>query len=55
MNSGNPTSTPDVFGPLAKLATAKGWEVHDLLAGHLAMLTDPDDMATLLLELGSLR
>jgi hypothetical protein len=47
--AGNPPTTPDVFGPFAKLATAKGWEVYELVAGHLAMLTDPDDLAMLLM------
>jgi hypothetical protein len=51
--TGNPPTTPDVFGPFARLASAKGWEVYELAAGHLAMLTAPDDLATLLLELGS--
>jgi pimeloyl-ACP methyl ester carboxylesterase len=51
--TGNPPTTPDVFGPFAESARAKGWEVHELAAGHLAMLTAPDDVATLLLELGS--
>lgn len=51
--TGNPPTTPDVFGPFARLAAAKGWEVYELDAGHLAMLTAPDDLATLLLELGS--
>jgi pimeloyl-ACP methyl ester carboxylesterase len=51
--TGNPPTTPDVFGPSAQRARAKGWEVHELAAGHLAMLTAPDDVAAILLELGA--
>lgn len=51
--TGNPPKTPDVLGPFAEKSRADGWEVHELSAGHLAMLTAPDDVATLLLKLGS--
>lgn len=49
--TGNPATTPDLFGPSAAKARAKGWEVHELAEGHLAMLTAPRELAGLLLEL----
>jgi pimeloyl-ACP methyl ester carboxylesterase len=49
--TGNPPTTPDLFGPFAAKANAKGWEVRELPAGHLAMLTAPNQLAELLLEL----
>jgi len=48
-----PATTPDVFGPFAAKARALGWEVHDLAAGHLAMLTAPDALADLLVRIAS--
>ena len=48
--TGNPATTPDVFGPFAAKARAKGWQVHELATGHLAMLTAPREVAELLLE-----
>jgi pimeloyl-ACP methyl ester carboxylesterase len=51
--TGNPPTTPDVFGPFAGAARAKGWEVHALPAGHVAMLTAPDELAELLLEIAA--
>ena len=53
--TGNPPTTPDVFGPSAAKARALGWDVHDLAAGHLAMLTAPDELAALLLRIASRR
>jgi pimeloyl-ACP methyl ester carboxylesterase len=50
---GNPHPTPDVFGPFAAEAKAKGWEVHEIAAGHLAMLTAPRELAALLLEISA--
>jgi pimeloyl-ACP methyl ester carboxylesterase len=47
----NPPTTPDVFGPFAAKASAMGWDVYELAAGHLAMLTAPRELAALLLEL----
>jgi len=43
------TSTP-LFAPCAAKARANGWEVRELAAGHVAMLTAPDEVADLLLE-----
>jgi pimeloyl-ACP methyl ester carboxylesterase len=51
--TGNPTTTPDVFGPSAAKARAKGWEVREISTGHLAMLTAPSELAALLLELSA--
>ncbi len=51
--TGNPPTTPDVFGPFAAKARTLGWEVHDLAAGHLAMLTAPDELADLLVHIAS--
>jgi hypothetical protein len=45
--------TPDVFGPFAAGARAKGWKVHEISAGHLAMLTAPRELAALLLEVAA--
>ena len=50
---GNPPTTPDVFGPSAAKARAFGWDVHGLAAGHLAMLTAPDELAALLVRIAS--
>ncbi len=47
----NPPATPNVFGPFAAKARAWGWEVRELAAGHLAMLTAPRELAALLLAL----
>ncbi len=47
--TGNPSTTPDVFGPFAAKARAMGWEVRELPTGHLAMLTAPRELAALLL------
>jgi pimeloyl-ACP methyl ester carboxylesterase len=52
--TGNPPSTPDVFGPFARAARARGWDVRDLAAGHLAMLTAPAALAQLLLGMAAL-
>ena len=48
---GNPATTPDLFAPSAEKARAAGWHVHELAAGHLAMLTAPREVAELLLKL----
>ncbi len=48
---GNPATTPDVFGPFAAKASAKGWEVYTIAAGHLAMLTAPEEMVGILLAI----
>lgn len=50
--TGNPATTPDLFASSAQRARARGWRVHDLAAGHLAMLTAPRELADLLHELG---
>jgi pimeloyl-ACP methyl ester carboxylesterase len=49
----NPPTTPDVFGPFSAKARAKGWKVHEISAGHLAMLTAPRELAALLLEVAA--
>ena len=46
----NPATTPDVFRPFSVKARAKGWPVYELAAGHLAMLTAPQQVAELLLK-----
>jgi len=51
--TGNPATTPDVFGPFAAKARVKGWQVHELATGHLAMLTAPREVAELLLEVAA--
>ena len=40
-----------VFGPFANKAKAAGWVVREIATGHDAMLTAPDTVANLLLEL----
>lgn len=47
----NPPTTPDVFGPFAVTARAKGWNVREIATGHLAMLTAPVELAEMLQEL----
>jgi pimeloyl-ACP methyl ester carboxylesterase len=42
-----------VFQPHAERARAKGWPVHELFTGHEAMVTAPDELARLLLEIAS--
>lgn len=49
----NPPTTPDVFGPFAAQARAKGWKVREIATGHLAMLTAPRELARLLDELAA--
>lgn len=51
--TGKPPTTPDIFGPFAAKARAKGWKVYEISAGHLAMLTAPRELAALLLELSA--
>jgi pimeloyl-ACP methyl ester carboxylesterase len=48
---GGPTTTTPGFAPFASRARASGWEVRELAAGHMAMLTAPRDVAGSLLEL----
>jgi pimeloyl-ACP methyl ester carboxylesterase len=48
--TGNPATTPDLFASSATKARANGWPVHELAAGHLAMLTAPRELAALLLN-----
>jgi hypothetical protein len=49
--TGNPRTTPDVFGPFAAKARSAGWDVYEIATGHLAMLTAPHEVASLLLKL----
>ena len=44
-------STP-LFAPFAAKARANGWEVHEMAAGHLPMVTVPRAVSDILLELG---
>lgn len=53
--TGGPTTTSPVFAPFAAKARANGWEVHELAAGHMAMLTAPRDVAELLLQVARAR
>ncbi len=43
-----PATTPRLFDPFAQKARSAGWEVHELAATHLAMLTEPRELAELL-------
>jgi pimeloyl-ACP methyl ester carboxylesterase len=45
------TDWPRVFHSHAERAAARGWPVHDLEAGHEAMVTAPKELADLLLAL----
>jgi pimeloyl-ACP methyl ester carboxylesterase len=47
--TGNLSGTPDVFGPFALKAREKGWDVHEIATGHVAMLTAPQELSELLL------
>jgi pimeloyl-ACP methyl ester carboxylesterase len=49
--TGNPASTPDIFGAFAEKACSRGWEVHEIATGHMAMLTAPGELAGLLLSI----
>ena len=51
--TGNPPSTPRLFDAFAQKARAAGWDVHELSAGHVAMLTAPEELAALLLQIAS--
>ncbi|MBW0106829.1 alpha/beta hydrolase family protein [Pseudonocardia sp. KRD291] len=42
-----------VFTPHARRAAARGWPVHEIATGHEAMVTAPDQLAALLLELAA--
>jgi pimeloyl-ACP methyl ester carboxylesterase len=46
-----PAGTPRLFETSAQKARAEGWPVHDLAAGHLAMLTAPRELAALLIQI----
>jgi pimeloyl-ACP methyl ester carboxylesterase len=48
--TGKPDSTPDLFAALASKAKARGWQVYELAAGHLAMLTAPRLVADSVLQ-----
>lgn len=50
---GNPAGTPDLFASSARKAQAHGWPVYELVAGHLAMLTAPRELAELLVEIAA--
>jgi hypothetical protein len=47
--TGGPTAP--FFEVFASKARSLGWNVHDLAAGHAAMLTNPRGLADILLEL----
>jgi pimeloyl-ACP methyl ester carboxylesterase len=49
--TGNPVTTPPIFAPFAAKARAQGWEVRELAAGHLAMLSAPGEVAENLLSI----
>ena len=53
--TGNPASTPRLFDASAQKARIAGWQVHELAAGHLAMLTARRELAELLLVLAAAR
>ncbi len=52
--TGNPATTPDLFASSAAKARESGWPVHDLAAGHVAMLTAPHEVAELLRRVAGL-
>lgn len=51
--TGNPATTPDVFGPFAAKASQAGWPVREIASGHFALLTAPADVVSALLPLGA--
>jgi len=42
-----------VFTPHAERAAARGWPVHEIATGHEAMVTAPDQLAELLLQIAA--
>jgi pimeloyl-ACP methyl ester carboxylesterase len=48
--TGNPDSTRDLFETSVSKARARGWQVDELEAGHLAMLTAPRQVAEILFQ-----
>jgi pimeloyl-ACP methyl ester carboxylesterase len=42
-----------VFTPQAEKAAARGWPTHDIATGHEAMVTAPDELAALLLDIAA--
>ncbi len=48
--TGNPRSTPDFFSTSAEKARDRGWQMIELEAGHLAMLTASHQLAEILLQ-----
>lgn len=51
--TGGAATVVSVFAPFAARARAAGWQVRELAAGHIAMVTAPRELADLLLELGA--
>ncbi len=49
--TGSPPMIRDVFGAFADKARASGWEVYEIEAGHVAMLTAPGDVADVLMKI----
>ncbi len=47
---GGPSTTTPGFAPFAARARADGWQVGELAAGHMAMLTAPQELAAMLIE-----
>lgn len=45
--------TTPIFTPFAAKARARGWEVRELAANHIAMLTAPHEVARLLLDVAT--
>lgn len=46
-------ASASIFAPFAAKARARGWDVHELAAGHVPMLTAPRELADLLLEIAT--
>ncbi|MFD9209204.1 alpha/beta fold hydrolase [Streptomyces sioyaensis] len=42
-----------VFTPQAKKAAARGWPTHEVATGHEAMVTAPDELAAVLLDIAA--
>lgn len=45
--------TASIFAPFAAKARARGWDTHELAAGHVPMLTAPRELAHLLLDIAA--
>lgn len=51
--TGGPIASTSLFAHFAAKAKANGWQVREMAIGHVAMLTEPRELAELLLELAA--